>query len=95
MGTVTDNDLRELKDFINSKFGQINEKIDTRFEQINEKINDMKVDIATLKEGQNGLSKRLDNVEFTNRGIFISVISGLILALATIIVKFLSPNLIG
>jgi chromosome segregation ATPase len=95
MSTVTDNDLRELKDFINSKFGQINEKIDTRFEQINEKLNEMKVDIATLKEGQNGLSKRLDNVEFTNRGIFISVISGLILALATIIVKFLSPNLIG
>lgn len=95
MSSVSENDLKELKDLINSKF-----------EQVNEKLNDMRVDIATLKEGQNSLNKRiddisssvnkrLDNLEFTNRGIFISVISGLILALGTLIIKFLSPNIFG
>ena len=82
MSTVTGNDLRELKDLINSKF-----------EQVNEKLNEIKIDITSLKESQAGLSKRLDNLEFTNRGVFISVISGLILALITLTVKFLSPDL--
>jgi murein lipoprotein len=90
MSTVTDNDLKELKDLINSKFEQINEKIDSRFEQVDNKLNDIRVDIATLKEGQNGINKRLDNIEFTNRGIFITVVSGLLLATITLIVKFLA-----
>ena len=90
MSTATENDLRELKDLINSKFDQVDHKL----EQITDKLNEMKVEIATIKEGQTGLSKRLDNLEFTNRGVFISVISGLILALITVTVKFLSPNLI-
>ncbi|WP_373478377.1 hypothetical protein [Geminocystis sp.] len=99
MSTVTDNDLRELKDLINSKFEQVNEKIDFRFEQVdsrftqvNDKLNDMRVEIASIKGNQEGFSKRLDNLEFTNRGIFISVVSGLLIAVITLIVKFLIPN---
>ena len=91
MSAVTDNDLKELKDLINSKFEQINQKIDSRFEQVDNKLNDMRVEIASIKGNQEGFSKRLDNLEFTNRGIFITVVSGLLLATLTLIVKFLAP----
>ncbi|MBF2055999.1 MAG: hypothetical protein IGQ45_02010 [Cyanobacterium sp. T60_A2020_053] len=105
MSTVTDNDLRELKDLINSKFEQINskfEQINSKFEQVNEKIetryqlldsklNDIKIEIATIKEGQNGLGKRLDNLDFIAR----SVIGGIILALLIGLTKLLYPDLIG
>ncbi len=80
MSTVTDNDLKELRDLINSKF-----------DSISRDINEIKVDVATIKSDVNGLGKRLDNLEFTNRGIFITVVSGLLLATLTLIVKFLVP----
>ncbi|WP_017296195.1 hypothetical protein [Geminocystis herdmanii] len=41
MSTVTDNDLRELKDLINSKFEQVDrkfEQIDRKIEQVDRKI---------------------------------------------------------
>ena len=86
MDTITDSDLKELKGFISSKFEQTNEKfeqiskkieqVEGKFEQVNEKINDMRVDIATLKEGQNGINKRLDNLDFIAR----TVIGGVVLA---------------
>lgn len=69
MSTVTDNDLKELRDLINSKFEQINEKIDNRYQLLDNKLNDMRVDIATLKEGQNGINKRLDNLNFIPRSL--------------------------
>ncbi|NCO76681.1 MAG: hypothetical protein GW795_16000 [Cyanobacteria bacterium] len=94
MSTLTDNDLRELKDLIT----QLTDRMETRFNQVDRKIeklsedvNETKVDIATIKSDVNGLGKRLDNLEFTNRGIFITVISGLLLATITLIVKFLAP----
>lgn len=94
MSTVTDNDLKELKDLINSKFEQVNEKLNEMrvdIATLKEGQNNMRVDIATLKEGQNSINKRLDNLEFTNRGIFITVVSGLLLATITLVVKFLAP----
>ncbi|MBF2056405.1 MAG: hypothetical protein IGQ45_04080 [Cyanobacterium sp. T60_A2020_053] len=87
MSTVTDNDLRELKDMII----QLNDRMIAQNEQNNEKLNDIKVDLATIKSDVNGLGKRLDNLEFTNRGIFITVVSGLLLATLTLIYKFLAP----
>jgi predicted nuclease with TOPRIM domain len=109
MSTVTDNDLRELKDLINSKFQQIdsqflqiNEKIDSKFERVFEELTTIKVDIATLKEGQNNtnqritetketLSKRLDNLD----KIALTVVIGVIVALIIGLFKTLYPNLLG
>lgn len=109
MSTVTDNDLRELKDLINSKFEQfdrkieqVKEKIDSKFEKVFEEFTAVKVDIATLKEGQNNLNnrlnetkealgKRLDNLEFIAR----SMVIGILLALLSGVIKFLYPNLLG
>ncbi|WP_330205487.1 hypothetical protein [Cyanobacterium sp. Dongsha4] len=94
MSTVTDNDLKELKDLIT----QLSDRMETRFnevdrkiEKLSEDVNETKVGIATIKSDVNGLGKRLDNLEFTNRGIFITVVSGLLLATVTLIVKFLAP----
>jgi len=70
-----------------TRFNQVDRKI----EKLSEDVNETKVDIATIKSDVNGLGKRLDNLEFTNRGIFITVISGLLLATITLIVKFLAP----
>ena len=85
MSAVTENDLKELKELINSKF-----------EQVNNNLNEIKIDIAILKEGQNAINqrldntnKRIDNVDFINRSIFVSLLAGLILGLS----KFLFPNL--
>lgn len=80
MSTLTENDLRELRDLINSKFEKVFEELTT-----------IKVDIATLKEGQNGISKRLDNLEFIAR----SVVGGIIFALIIGLAKMLYPNLMG
>lgn len=87
MSTVADKDLKELRDLINSKFDSISKDIN----EIKKDINEIKVDVATIKSDVNGLGKRLDNLEFTNRGIFITVVSGLLLATRTLIVKFLVP----
>lgn len=87
MSTVTDNDLRELKNLINSRF----EQVDRKLEKVFEELTDIKVDTATLKEGQNGISKRLDNLEFIAR----SVIGGILVALLLGLSKILYPNLLG
>ena len=90
MSTFTENDLKELKDLINSKF----EKVDHQFEsvngqlnQVNEKVNIISVDIASIKGKQEGFDKRLDNLEFTNRGILITVVGGILLSIGGIFFK--------
>ncbi|BAQ63233.1 hypothetical protein GM3708_3639 (plasmid) [Geminocystis sp. NIES-3708] len=86
MSTVTDNDLKELKDLINSKF----EQVDRKFERVFDELTTIKIDIATLKEGQNGLNKRLDSVETrlntVTLGVF-GIIGVLVTALLTFVGK--------
>jgi predicted nucleic acid-binding Zn-ribbon protein len=91
MSTLTDNGLKELKDLINSKFQQV----DRKFERVFDEFTTVKVEIATIKTEVSGINKRLDdtnksidNLEFTNRGIFIRVIGGLLLAVITLTIKF-------
>jgi polyhydroxyalkanoate synthesis regulator phasin len=98
MSTITDNDLRELKDLINSKFEQVdrkfeqvNEKIDSKFEKVFEEFTAVKVEIATIKSDVNGLGKRLDNLEFIAR----SMIIGILVTLVSAVIKFLYPNLLS
>ncbi len=68
MSTVTDNDLKELKDFLNAKFEQINDKIDNRYQLLDSKFNDMRVEIATVKTEVTGINKRLDeNINAINK----------------------------
>ncbi|MGI0479726.1 hypothetical protein ACN4EE_02935 [Geminocystis sp. CENA526] len=52
MSTIIETDLKEV-------LTQINTKLDN----LTQDVNEMKVDTATLKEGQNGINKRLDSVD--------------------------------
>ncbi len=66
MSTVTENDLKEVKDLITQLSDRINdrfEQVNSKFEQVNDKLNDMRVDTATLKEGQNSINKRIDDTQ--------------------------------
>ena len=98
MTTVTDTDLKELKDLIiELKISQV--RTDERLEAINDNLkqlreirsdlNDLKINqptmeeklsgqINTLDEKVTGFGKRLENQEFTNRGILIALILSLI-----------------
>ena len=93
MSTVTENDLKELKDLINSKFEQVDrnfEKIESKFERVFEEFTAVKVEIATIKSDVNGLGKRLDNLEFIARSVIYGILVALLLGLA----KILYPNLL-
>ncbi len=94
MTTVTENDLQRLEELINNKFGTLNQKVDevkANQEKMKDDITQIKIDIATLKEGQNGINKRLDNLDFIARTIIASVAVALLAGLA----KILYPNLMG
>ncbi len=84
MTTVTDSDIKELKDLIINlredikglKIGQVELKEDIKKVEIRQV--DLKGDIKTLDATVGGLGKRLENQEFTNRGILIALIVALI-----------------
>ena len=80
MSQIIETDLKEV-------LAQINGKLD----KLTEDVNDIKVSLARLEEGQNGLSKRLDNLEFISR----AVVGGIIVALLAGLAKFLFPNFIS
>lgn len=85
MTTVTDNDLKELKELINSRF----DRIETKVDNLSQDINEVKVEAGKIKENIGGLDTRLKNLEFTNQGIFISIVAGLVLAGLGALAKFL------
>lgn len=84
MATFTENDLKELKDFILGQFKEVNSKID----KLSEEVNNLRVDIANIKGELTGVNKRLDNLEFTNRTIFVAIVTALMAGL----VKLFFPN---
>jgi murein lipoprotein len=80
MSTIIETDLKEV-------LNQINGKLD----KLGDNVNELKVTAAKLEEGQNGINKRLDNLDFISR----TVIGGVILALLAGLAKILYPNLIS
>ena len=85
MATLTDNEIKELKDFISEQFKEVNGKID----KLSEEVNDLRVDLANVKGELTGVNKRLDNIEFANRTIFVAIVAALMAGL----VKLFLPNL--
>lgn len=59
MGTLTDNDLKELKELISDLAKTQKEE----FNQLNEKMNDMRVEMAGVKENLASLNKRVDGID--------------------------------
>jgi len=83
MSTVTENDLKELKTLIENQGKELNQKL----ERITENINYLRVDIATLKSEVNNNNKRLDNIDFIIRTIFVGIVITLLLG----VFKYLYP----
>ncbi|MBD2395348.1 hypothetical protein H6G11_13925 [Cyanobacterium aponinum FACHB-4101] len=54
MNTVTENDLKDLKDMIN--------RVIIQNEQINSKVNNLTVEVAVIRESLDGVNKRFDDV---------------------------------
>jgi chromosome segregation ATPase len=71
MSTVTDNDLKELKDLIKEqnvkfdkfeqKIDKLDEKIDKFRENVNQQFMQVNVSLTKLEESQNGLTKRFED----------------------------------
>jgi murein lipoprotein len=85
MATLTGNEIKELKDFISEQFKEVNGKID----KLSEEVNDLRVDLANVKGELTGVNKRLDNIEFTNRTIFVAIVA----ALMAVLLKLFFPSL--
>lgn len=81
MSTVTENDLKEVKELI----AQLSNRMIAQNEQVNEKLNEMKVDIATLKEGQNGINKRLDSIDTRLNTLIAVMFTGLLGIIAKLV----------
>lgn len=69
-------------------------RLENKMDKLSEDVNDIKTSVAKLDENQNGLNKRLENVEFINRSIFASILVGIVLTVVAGITKLLFPNLI-
>jgi septal ring factor EnvC (AmiA/AmiB activator) len=79
---------------VNQKFAEVNqklEKMDSRFDKIDERLNKLEVGQAELSEKVSGIDKRLDNQEFINRGVLVSLIVALIGGAAKLF-GWLPPN---
>ena len=60
MATVTDTDLQELKDLINSRFEQLDRKIDSKIDAVDKKLD---IYIAKTEERLKGIERRLEVME--------------------------------
>lgn len=85
MSTVTEDDLKELKTVIENQGTEINQKLD----KLNGSVTDLRVDIATLKSEVSNNNKRLDNIDFIIRTIFVGVVSAILLG----VFKYIYPLL--
>lgn len=91
MTTVTENDLKELKDLINSqnqKNDNLSDKIDQKIDKLTSLISSLAVgqaeikgDLKALTETIKGVDKRLDGIEVLNRIVSGGFIAGILLAL--------------
>ena len=98
MAPITDSDLKELKDLIRENQNKVETKLDKlegKIDRLTEDVTELKVEVVKTQENVVGLDTRLRNIEFTNRGIFISISTGLVLAALGAFTKFLlfNPNI--
>ncbi|ACK72893.1 conserved hypothetical protein [Gloeothece citriformis PCC 7424] len=78
-------DLSEVLNRIEQKIDKLDEKFSTKLDKLDERLNKLEIghteirgDIKALDEKVNGLSKRVENQEFINRGVLISIIIALV-----------------
>ena len=84
MTTASETEISQLKEFIGREFEKVNNKIGG----LSDDLNSLKVDLATIKGELTGVNKRLDNLDFTNRTIFVAIVGALFAGL----IKLFFPN---
>jgi chaperonin cofactor prefoldin len=60
MTTVTENDLKEIKDLINSRFDNVENRlsnVENRFDNVESRLSNVEDHLARLENGQNTLEK--------------------------------------
>jgi peptidoglycan hydrolase CwlO-like protein len=59
MTTVSETDLKELRDLIDNRFEQLNSKIN----KLNGKVDELKISVAKLETKVNGVEQHLTSIE--------------------------------
>jgi DNA anti-recombination protein RmuC len=80
-----DRQFAEVNQKMDRQFAEVNQKMDRQFAEVNQKfekiddrLNKLEVGQADLSQKVNGIDKHLDNQEFINRGVLVSLVVALI-----------------
>jgi predicted nuclease with TOPRIM domain len=57
-----------------TKLDKIDVKFETRLDKIDERLNKLEIGQTRIEEKMDGLSKRVDSVDFINCGVFVALI---------------------
>ena len=79
----------KLSEDVNEKIEKLSEDVNKKIDKLSEDVNNLRVDFANIKGELTGINKRLDNIEFTNRTIFVAIVAALLAG----VVKLFFPNL--
>jgi uncharacterized protein YoxC len=74
MSTTIESDLKEILTKLDQKIDKLSEDVNRKIDRLAEDVNDVKISVARLEEKVEGLSKRVESQEFTNRGVLIGLI---------------------
>jgi predicted nucleic acid-binding Zn-ribbon protein len=74
MSITIESDLKEILTRLEQKIDNVSKDVNDLKVSVAETKAELKGDIKALNEKVDGLSKRLDTTEFTNRGILIGLI---------------------
>ncbi|MFN9174385.1 MAG: hypothetical protein ACK58N_07695 [Synechocystis sp.] len=91
---MIETDLKEIFTKLDQRFDRVAQRLDRREGHLNElKVSpaELKGDIKALDEKVTGRGKRIENQEFTNRGILVAVIIALIGGAAKLFGVFPNP----
>jgi murein lipoprotein len=83
------NKIDKVSEDLNNKIDKVSEEVNGKIDKLSEEVNNLRVDFANAKGELTGINKRLDNLEFTNRTIFVAIVTALLAG----VVKLFFPNL--
>ncbi len=73
---------------VNNKIDTLSKDVNTKIDKLSEDVNNLRVEVANVKGELTGVNKRLDSLDFTNRTIFVAIVTVLMAGL----VKLFLPN---
>ncbi len=80
--------IDKLSKDVDNKIDKLSENLHKEIKQLSEDVNNLRVEVANVKGELTGVNKRLDSLDFTNRTIFVAIVTALMAGL----VKLFLPN---